>query len=62
LQGRVYPDGTTRLWVTVPQPGTVSLTLTSVDGSISLGFAFGEFIDSACGTERVAVQAGNASS
>jgi hypothetical protein len=58
LQGRVYPDGTTRLWVTAPQPGTVTLDLTSVDGSIALGLAFGVLVDGACGAERVAVRAG----
>jgi hypothetical protein len=59
LEGRVYPGGTTRLWVTTPQPGTVSLDLMSVDGSIPLGVGFGEFIDGACGETRVAVRPGS---
>jgi hypothetical protein len=57
LQGRVYPGGTTRLWITTPQPGRVSLALTSVDDSIAVGLALGERVEGVCRGEPVSVRA-----
>jgi len=42
LTGSVYPDGTTTMWLTTRESGTLSITLTSTEpGPVALGLALG---------------------
>jgi hypothetical protein len=60
--GTVYPDGRTRWPFTLTSPGTVTLTLTSVQpASLVLGLAFGSLTGRGCNpTTEVEAKAGGA--